>query len=193
MRYSKKLRRQIVEEFASRHDGEWSPELFLQEVRAQGEDHPAYEWFEWDKDKAAYAHWTWQARQFGDGIIVSRRVEEMRPESQISIRHVEVPLAVSPVAGRKDGGGYYIFDPQNQEHMEELCRQAARDLKAWIKRYRAAVIHAEGSVEAIEDQIHSLEAVEERAMAGSAGGTWSGMTDHLPPPMHASGSDEEQG
>lgn len=161
-RFTKQLRQDIIREFAVRHNGHYNAALFLEEVRATGAEHPAYEWFQWDDDRAAHEHRLWQAREFSAGLRVSFTIEEIGRNRAITVREVEMPMAISPVSGRGRGGGYFLSDPENPEHMAELCRQAATALSAWIRRYRAAVLHAGGSVVMIEKQLSRLEAAAPR-------------------------------
>lgn len=157
-KFTKALRQQIVREFAVRHNGQYNPHLFVEEVRAQGENHPAHAWFQWDRDKAAGEYWLWQAREFASGLTVSFKIEEIGKNRKITIREIEAPLVQSPMDGRRDGGGYELFDPENPEHMTELCRQAAVSLTTWFTRYRGAIQHAGGSVGSVEKLLKLLQA-----------------------------------
>jgi hypothetical protein len=157
-RFTKERRQEIIHAFAVRHNGHFNPMLFVQEVRATGAGHPAYEWFEWDKDKAAEQHLLWQAREFASGLRVSFTVETVGRSGAVSVREVEMPFALSPVEQRKLGGGYIVSDPSDPAHMAELCRQAVTDLERWLRRYGGALAHAGGSVNAVEKQLRLLEA-----------------------------------
>lgn len=55
-----------------------------------------------------------------------------------------MPLVLSPLEGRKDGGGYLLVDPKNESHLDEHCRQAALTLRGWLSRYSEAVRHVGG-------------------------------------------------
>lgn len=166
-RFTKALRQEIVREFAARHDGRYDPALFVQEVRATGPDHPAYEWFEWRDDKAATDYRLWQAREFVQGLKVSFEIEEIG-RKPIKVRAVEAPLMVSPEGSRKTGGGYFLLDPTDPDHMAELCRQGAADLRRWLRRYGAALAHAGGFVTVIEKQAKALEAASEKEVDKAA-------------------------
>lgn len=155
-KFTKALRQQIVRDFALRHGG-FNAALFVEEVRAAGPDHPAYEWFQWDDDKAASEYRIWQAREFARGIKVRASIEEIS-RTGIRVREIEMPLIISPVDGRRDGGGYFLSDPNDPEHMAEFCRQAAADLERWLRRYSGAVAYAKGSTAAIERQVRALYA-----------------------------------
>ena len=141
-RYTKELRQQIVEEFSRRHNGVYNPVVFLQEVRETGKEHPAWSWFQWDDDKAAQEHRLWQARSFAKDLRVKFEVEEISRGGAVTVKSVEVPMVLSPMKGRNDGGGYLLTDKNNPEHMAEHCKQAATALRAWMKRYKSALDHA---------------------------------------------------
>lgn len=81
-RFTKAVRQEIVREFAIRHNGHFNPALFIAEVEARGEEHPAYSWFEWDQEKAAREYRLDQARDFASGLRVSFTVEEVGRDSR---------------------------------------------------------------------------------------------------------------
>lgn len=167
-RFTKQTRQEIIREFCLRRNADFDARLFEQEVRETGPSHPAYEWFEWNRDKAASEFRIWQARQFANGLRVSFKVEEIGRNGQIRVRQVDVPLVISPIEGRRSGGGYVITDPENKDHMAELCKQAAADLDRWLRRYQAAVLHVGGSVNVIERQLKLLEKASPQEMDEAA-------------------------
>lgn len=140
-RFTKALRQQLVRDFAEKNGGWFDPAAFLSEVRRQGTKHLAFEWFEWDDSKAAHEFRLDQARDFARGLIVIFEVKTMH---RGSLRVVEqsAPMLVSPMAGRKGGGGYYITDPNDPAHMIELCLQAAQSMRWFISRYESALRYA---------------------------------------------------
>lgn len=156
-RFTKEQRQQIIRDFCLKRNSDFDARLFEQEVREQGAEHPAYEWFEWDGDKAATEYRIWQARQFATGLRVSFKVEEIGRGGAVTVRSVDAPFLLSPGEDRKAGGGYYLTDLSNPEHMTELCRQAAVDLNRWLRRYEAALRHVGGSVSVIQRQLKLLE------------------------------------
>lgn len=158
-RFSKELRQQVIRDFCLRRNAEFDAKLFEQEVRETGPDHLAYEWFEWDDGEAARQHRVWQAREFARDLRVTFSVEEIGRVGTIRVREVEAPMLVSPMEGRISGGGYFLTDPANRDHMVELCRQAATDLARWSRRYEGALAYAGGSVASIEKQRRLLERV----------------------------------
>jgi hypothetical protein len=167
-RFTKQLRQQIVEEFARRHGGQFIPAPFVQEVKAKGKNHPAYDWFVWDESKAAFAYQVEQARDFASGLRVTFRVEEVGRNRRMTITESVMPMVISPMDGRRSGGGYYLVDPDNPEHMAEHCLQAASTLRSWFARYQSALSHAGISPSLIERAIRSLDAVGQSATEGAA-------------------------
>lgn len=161
-RFTKELRQQIVEDFARRNNGVYNPTLFLQEVRAKGPDHPAYDWFEWDVEKAALAYQVEQARDFARDLRIRFEVEEVGRKEAITVRPVAMPLVISPVANRRDGGGYFLSNPDDPEHVAEHCRQAATALRAWADRYQSALAQAGVQSKAIESITKALDTAASR-------------------------------
>jgi hypothetical protein len=152
-------KQEIIRDFALRHDGIYHPAAFVDEVAEAGDDHPAFQWFEWDNDIAARHHRVWQARMFAVGLKV-----QWTPIEDISGKKPKVhwtPFAVSPVDDRDAGGGYYIADPDNPAHMRELCRQAVTDLERWLNRYESSLIYAGGSPAWLNRTLKQLRSVEE--------------------------------
>lgn len=163
MAFTKAQRQRIVREYALRNNGVYNPALFLKEVRDTGPDHPAYEWFEWDDDAAATAHRLRQARDFARDLVVKFTVEALGADRKMVVRQVEMPMVLSPISGRSDGGGYYLSEPSDLEHHRELCRQAAQSLRAWLRRYDAALAHVSVGTDRFASAIIALEAVDEPA------------------------------
>lgn len=162
--FTKELRQQIIEEFARRHGGQYDAALFLAEVKKKGSSHPAYGWFEWDKATAANEYNLWQARAFAQGLRIKFEIQDIKRPGSVRVTHAEMPLVISPMAGRSEGGGYLLTDPDNPEHMAELCHQAATALHHWLRRYGACAAHA-GSFEPIEKIAYALEKVGGREAA----------------------------
>ena len=156
-RLNKSERQEIIRGFASHHGGLYNPATFVDEVRAVGKSHPAYGWFTWDRTKAAFEHQVWQAREFVVGLRVRFTIEEVGRSGKIRIVTREVPFAISPLEVRHAGGGYFVVDPDNPEHMEEHCRQAAVALTTWLSRYEAAITYAGGSLVGTQKTLRLLE------------------------------------
>lgn len=167
-KFTKQLRQEIVREFAVRHNGQFDPSLFLAEVEAVGSEHRAHSWFEWDTEKALRQHHLWQAREFANGLRVSFQVEEVSRNGPIKVRETEMPFVLSPVDGRRGGGGYLLTNTDDPEHMAEYCRQAATSLRTWWNRYQGALIYSGGAPAAIEKALKALDAVSEDAAQKAA-------------------------
>ncbi len=157
-RFTKALRQQIVREFAEAHGGVFDPAAFL--AAASAANHPAHDWFEWDDDKAALEYRLDQARDFARGLVVRFEIEEVH-RGKIRVAERSMPLVLSPLEGRRGGGGYYVSDPESAEHMDELRRQAAQSLRWFLSRYNAVLVHCGVSVASLERVQSQLEASEE--------------------------------
>lgn len=158
-RFTKALRQRIVREFAVRHNGTYNPTLFVEEVRRVGPSHPAYEWFEWDASKAAAAYQVEQARDFARDLRVTFKVEVVNGgRRSVKVRETAMPLVISPMEGRKHGGGYLLVDPDNPAFIAEHCGQAAGALRSWLSRYRSALDHINVKPDTVSDLIAALEA-----------------------------------
>lgn len=165
-KFTKELRQEIVETFATRHNGQFDPSLFLKEIEETGKKHPAHSWFQWDDTKAAREHRLWQARSFAKDLRVTFTIEQVSRQGEIKITTGEMPAVISPVEGRSDGGGYVLVDPNDPEHMAEHRRQAATALRSWLRRYQAAVTNAYGSpmvVEQIAELLENVKSLEKAA------------------------------
>lgn len=157
-RLTKALRQQIVKDFAIKHNGVYNPTLFLEEVRRTGQNHPAYDWFEWDRDRAAAQYQVEQARNFARDLRVSFSVQVVNGDRRsIQVRETAMPLVLSPVDGRRSGGGYVLTDENDPAHMTEHCRQAAMALRAWLNRYRSAGEHVGCDLGLLEEAVVLLE------------------------------------
>ncbi|MEH3117124.1 MAG: hypothetical protein PGN25_05810 [Methylorubrum populi] len=165
---SKAARQEIVREFAVRHNGHFNPKLFLEEVRHKGKDHPAFGWFEWDRAAAALAYQVEQAREFARDLRVSFTVQVVNGgRRSIQVRETAMPLVLSPVEGRRSGGGYILTDENDPAHMTEHCRQAAMALRAWLSRYRSAAEHAGCALAPVEKLADDLEKAAPRGNAAA--------------------------
>ena len=136
-KFTKKLRQDIVNDYIAEH-GAFNASEFVDYVREQGASHPAFDWFEWDDEKCAERYRVGQARDFVSGLTVSFSVETVQ-RSGVSVRVVESPMLVSPMEGRKSGGGYIEVDPLDPMAMGVLAREAASTLQSWLNRYGAVL------------------------------------------------------
>ena len=94
---------------------------------------------------------------FVQGLKLVFEVEHQTPTGKIKIQERDVPLLLSPSSTRQDGMGYYMFDPDDPDHLEELRRQAVVDLKAWLVRYSVALETAGLTGQPLERIISILE------------------------------------
>lgn len=133
-------RQRILDEFIERH-GKWDARVFYNEVRATGGQHEAWTWFTWDNEKAADEYRIWQARTFIRDLVVRFSVETVE-HGKVTVRSVEAPRVISPLASRQHGGGYIAVDPNNPDVMAAFCAEAARSLQSWFTRYEAALAYA---------------------------------------------------
>ena len=117
---SKELRQEIIKDYAERHDGVYDAKGFFEEVRDIGPDHPAYKWFTWDSEKAAFEYNVDEARRFARNLKVVFQIKNVH-SGNVTIK---TPFAHSPIASRRSGGGYRVTDLSNDEHYAELKRQA---------------------------------------------------------------------
>ena len=167
---TKRKRREIVEDFARQHNGQYDPALFLREVEETGERHPAYHWFTFNKDEAAREYNLHEARQFIQGLHISFEVEEVGRAGLMTIKTMEMPMVISPAhqrGGRGGGGGYLLVDPDNPEHQIELCRAAGVALLNWLDRYQAAISYAGFDAKAVEQIAEHMKSVQTYPVASA--------------------------
>ena len=118
-------------------------------------DHQAYSWFFAKDDEAAAREYRiGLARQMASGLRIVSNVSTVTEANVVQIITHEYPAYVSPMAGRRTGGGYERFDPEDAEHIAELQRQGARAQRSWLDRY-ASVFS--------DYDLQVIEAIAERA------------------------------
>lgn len=121
-------------------------------------DHEMYDAFYGMSDgEAARKYRIEMARQMASGLRIVVRQEDTAA-SVVQIVTREYPAYISPVAGRKGGGGYQPMDPQDEAMMAELRQQGASALRGWLDRYRGAFEHAGFDLSAIEEIAASQDA-----------------------------------
>lgn len=103
-------------------------------------DHEAHEWFFGKSDaETAREHRIWMARKMANGLRITAEVSTAPAKGNVvSVSVREFPAFVSPMASRRDGGGYQPFDPKDAVAMAELRRQGAVALRSWLNRYGGA-------------------------------------------------------
>ena len=70
---------------------------------------------------------------------------------------VRFPTFISPIDNRAQGGGYQKFDLDNPDTVKELCRQASRELNAWIKRHEGICTLKNIDIDTLSEVADSLE------------------------------------
>jgi len=161
MRFSKQKRQEIIDDFI-RKNGGYDAQAFLREVRSSNGTHPAWSWFQWNDGAAAEEYRLWQARTFTQGLRVVFTVE-------VTERHVSgvraVPALLSPLDNRRNGGGYYAVDPQDEAHMAEVRLQGAASLETWMRRYGDAFELAGGDLDPFYAAVALLRPADEKEAA----------------------------
>jgi len=129
-------------------------------------EHEAYDlFFGMDDEAAARQYRIDLARRMASGLRIVAQVSTAPDSAQVlHISTREYPAYVSPMAGRKAGGGYEPFDPSNAEAMVELQAQGAQALRAWLSRYRGAAETAGVNLAPIENIVAILS--RDVALAG---------------------------
>lgn len=159
--FSMKQRQAIIDGYlAATGQNQFNPAEFIDWLGGQP-DHEAYPWFFGiDDAAAAREHRIAMARQMASGLRITARVVEPAPASapvKVSVR--EFPSMISPMSGRKDGGGYVGFDPHDPSHLSELRRQGAQALRAWLARYRGVAESGGIDLRSIEEIASTLDGV----------------------------------
>lgn len=150
--FNRTYRQKIIDEYLNDTGrNSFVPAEFLEWLKPQ-EDHRAWAIF-WGKDdaEAAYQYRVMLARQFVAGLRITVNVSETVA--------VKVPAFISPVANRKEGGGYVSVDMTERDTTDELLRQAADDLRRWIKRYAGVMEIAKIDFAAVEAVMGAIEVI----------------------------------
>lgn len=154
MKFTRHDRQRIIDEYlASTGRNMFVPGEFIDWLYAHP-SHEAYDWFFAENDAAmARERRLDMARRMVSGLrVVSRSHQSEATVTAITVR--EYPAFVSPISGRKDGGGYVPFNPDDDEALQELLTQGAISLRSWMSRYRGAFERAGFSL----DDMHLLVA-----------------------------------
>jgi len=151
MAFKSKDRQRIIDGYlAESGRNMFVPSEFIDWLADQPE-HEAYDLFYgMDDATAARQHRIALARRMASGLRIVAKQEESR-SNVVAVTTREYPAYVSPMAGRKGGGGYEPVDPSDEAHIAELRRQGAASLRGWLARYRGAFEHAGIDVSAIEE------------------------------------------
>lgn len=163
--FSKAERQKIIDDYlAESGKNAFHPGEFIDWLQDRP-DHVAHPWF-FSKDdaEAAREYRIALARGMASGLRIVARVDEggSTPRSlSVSVR--EFPAMISPVAGRKAGGGYVAYEPEDADLSAELRRQGAQSLRSWIMRYRGVCEQGGLDVSPIEEIAASLDGSVVRA------------------------------
>ena len=101
-------------------------------------DHEAYDWFYAKDDaEAAREYRIGLARQMASGLRITAQISAAPDKAaKVAVAVREFPAMVSPLAGRKNGGGYQSFSTDDPAMVDELSNQGAQALRSWLVRYR---------------------------------------------------------
>jgi hypothetical protein len=154
MSFTKRDRQKIIDDYLQ-NSGEnmFVASAFIDWLSDKPE-HQAYPWF-FAKDDATAAreYRIGLARQMASGLRIVSVVSTTDAANVVHIVTHEYPAYVSPMAGRRTGGGYERFDPEDAEHIAELQRQGARALRSWLDRYADVFAGYDlAAIEAIAEQ-----------------------------------------
>ena len=102
-------------------------------ARKLPEDHPAYQHFEWDVEKAARICWRMQSRQLVASIRTVRKNAARRMDEIRAFHSIMVPR------GEHRGRAYVTIDEiaSDKEAQFQLAAEAHRDLEVWSDRYKS--------------------------------------------------------
>lgn len=115
--------------------------------------HPIYPVFFGLSDReCAREHRIELARKFVFGLRIQVKTE-VKTSKVTRVKVLDYPAFISPLDGRKGGGGYIPFDPKDPSAIDELRRQGAMAMQSWLNRYRAVFDDLDRL-----DQIASFEA-----------------------------------
>lgn len=152
--FSKTERQRIVDSYLNDTGrNAFVPLQFIEWLRDRP-DHEVYDvFFGMDDAEAALAHRIELARGWVSGLRITVKTAAAAPSriGSVTVREHRFPAMISPVCGRKSGGGYVALDPDDLDHMRELARQGAADLTRWIERYEGVASRFGLSVDALNE------------------------------------------
>ena len=130
-------------------------------------DHPEHEMYKAFHGRDDELLWQAKldlARHLASGLRIVVKQEDVQQSDVVSIKVAEYPAYISPVAKRKEGGGYEPFDPDDEASQEELRRQAGVALAAWLNRFRGSAEHIGLDMTPIEDIVRILRNDKDEAV-----------------------------
>ena len=136
MAFNKSTRQRIIDGYLSTSGRNmFVPSEFLDWLEERP-DHEMYPLFFGKTDAEAARAWRLQqVRIMVSGLRIVATYETVN-NTVVSITTREYPAFVSPVAGRRTGGGYEPTDPANDDQLAEFRRQGESALRGWLARYR---------------------------------------------------------
>ena len=149
MRFGKKQLQQFIDDYlAETGENQFVPSAFVAWLGGKPQ-HPLHALvFSKTNDEAAFAWRVDYVRRLTSGLRITVKIEETkRRVTSVVVR--QFPAMVSPVAGRRLGGGYSAFDPNDAESVAELVRQGLSALNSWVGRFGDVFDHAKIDISAI--------------------------------------------
>ena len=136
MAFNKSTRQRIIDGYLSTSGRNmFVPSEFLDWLEKRP-DHEMYPLFFGKTDAEAARAWRLQqVRIMVSGLRIVATYETVN-NTVVSITTREYPAFVSPVTGRRTGGGYEPTDPANDDQLAEFRRQGESALRGWLERYR---------------------------------------------------------
>lgn len=159
MAFTRTDRQRIIDGYLARtRRNMFVPHEFVDWLSGQPE-HEAYSWFYGTSDaEAARQHRISMARHMASGLRITAPISEAPTKSKpVKVAVREYPALVSPMAGRKDGGGYVAFHPDDPEMVAELRKQGAQALRSWLARYRGVADQMGVDVSSIDKIVADLD------------------------------------
>ena len=158
MAFKAKNRQRIIDGYlAESGRNMFAPAEFVDWL-ADRPDHEMYDSFYGMSDAhAARQHRIALARRMASGLRIVATTSEST-SNVVAVTTREYPAYVSPMAGRKSGGGYEPVYESDEAQLAEIRRQGAAALRGWLSRYRGAFEHAGVDVSDIEEIAASEDA-----------------------------------
>ena len=162
--FSKDTKQRIIDDYLQNTGANmFVPSEFVDWLSGQPE-HEAYDaFYGMDDAEAARQHRIDMARSMASGLRIVAKTETV-DNKVVSIKVTEYPAYISPVAKRRDGGGYEPFDPNDEVAQAELRRQAGVALAAWLERFRGAAENVGLDMTPLEKMVHVLRDDKDKAV-----------------------------
>lgn len=162
--FTSKDRQRIIDGYlAATGKNMFVPAEFIDWLSTQ-EDHEAYPWFFSKNDaEAAREYRIGLARQMASGLRISAQVSAPPQAASVSVSVREFPALVSPMSGRKSGGGYQGFSTDDPAMVAELRGQAAQSLRSWLARYRGIAEFCDVDVSSFDTVLDQMDIADKDA------------------------------